>query len=265
LNDFSDLNRTAWETRSHLLGASLRSVLFKGLPDVVNEHLHHWHKKVILGCLQKKEGLKILDAGCGYGRLSIPILETFPNLDITGIDISEKFVELYKENTHHPAFVGTLEKIPAALGTFDYILCITVLMYLEGDSLKKAISNLLFHLEQGGKLILIEPHQSGRFFLTGFGVLTFLRSRIGENTLPTTGRSFRMNEIEHLFGRAGGKVLSEWRLPITSLCILPLTLIGIFLPSRWAKGICRMVSSLDALLGIFKLPSLHVAYVITRN
>ncbi len=265
MNNFSELNRTAWETRSHLWGASLRSVLFKGLPEVVNEHLHHWHKKIVLDAIQKKEGLKILDAGCGYGRLSIPIIEKFPNLDITGIDISEKFVRLYKENTRHPAFVGTLDNIPSRLGTFDYILCITVLMYLKGDSLKKAISDLLFHLEPGGKLILIEPHQSGAFFLTGFGVLTFLRSRIGRNAIPTKGRPFRVNEIEYLFGHAGGRVLSEWRLPMTSLFILPLTLIGKCLPSRLAKGIYRTVSFLDALLGKFKLPSLHVAYLITRD
>ncbi len=232
---------------------------------MVNEHLHHWHLKVVLGSLPRTEGLKILDSGCGYGRISMPILERYPRTDITGVDISEHFVRLYQENTHHPAIVGTLDHLPASLGTFDYILCITVLMYLKGDSLRKAISNLLFHLEPEGKLILIEPHQSGTFFLTGFGVLPFLTARIRRNTIHTQGRPFRMSEIEHLFDRAGGKVLSEWRLPITSLCILPLTLIGKLLPGRLSKGILKMVSSLDKLLGKFKLPSLHVAYLITRN
>ncbi len=265
MENLIEQNRIAWETRSKLLGTSLKSVLFKGLPDVVNEHLHNWHKGLILNIIENKHKLRILDAGCGYGRLSIPIIENFPSLDITGIDISENFVKLYKENTNHPAFVGTVENIPAALGTFDYIICITVLMYLDGENLKKAIANLLFHLEPEGKLILIEPQRSGVPFLTGFGILTFLRHRMGRDAIDTKGRPFRMNEIEHLFGNAGGEVLSEYRLPITSLCILPLTFIGKILPSRLAKGIYKTVSFLDALLSKFKLPSIYVAYLITRN
>ena len=45
---FNDPNKIAWEKRSKLFGTSLKGVLFKGVPDVVNEHVHDWHKKVIL-------------------------------------------------------------------------------------------------------------------------------------------------------------------------------------------------------------------------
>ncbi len=200
-----------------MLGGSLRSVLFKSLPDVVNEHLHNWHKNVILNFLEKKDGLKILDAGCGYGRLSIPIIEKFRGIDITGMEISENFFNLYKGNTNHPAFVEAVQNIPSELGTFDYIICVTVLMYLDGEKLKKAISNLLFHLKPEGKLILIEPDRSGAPFLTGFG---FLRHRMGRDTIDTKGRFFGTDEMEHLFGNAGGKILLERRVPITSFFIV---------------------------------------------
>jgi hypothetical protein len=36
----------------------------------VNEHLHHWHEKLVLGWIKEKEDLRILDVGCKYGRLS---------------------------------------------------------------------------------------------------------------------------------------------------------------------------------------------------
>ena len=254
-----------WELRSQLFRDSLRSVLFKGLPDVVNEHLHNWHKKITLNSIEETGKMKILDVGCGYGRLSIPIIQKFPEVDIIGLDISENYVRLYKENTNRPAFVGAIENIPAELGSFDYIICVTVLMYVDGENLRKAISNLIYHLNPNGKLILIEPHFSGFLFQTGFGILTFLKHRIRKDIINTRGRSFRMNEIENLFINAGGKILSEIRLPITSLLFLPMILIGKLLSKRIAKEIYKVVFLFDTLLGALKLPSIYVFYLITRN
>jgi len=265
LDNLTEQNRIQWELRSQLFGASLRGVLFKGLPDVVNEHLHNWHKKVILDFIEGKDVLKILDAGCGYGRLSIPIIEKFPDVDIKGVDISENYVRLYKENTNHPAFVGSVESFPSELGTFDHIICVTVLMYLDGKNLEEAIFNLLSHLKPDGKLILIEPHFSGYLLQTGFGLLKFLINRIQRDILNTRGRYFRKREIEDFFDNVGGRILSERRLPITSLFILPITLIGKFLPKPMARGIYKVISLFDELLDELKLPSLYIAYFISKN
>lgn len=254
-----------WESRSHLFGASLRSVLFKGLPNAVNEHLHNWQTGILLKYIERKNGLRILDVGCGYGRLSIPIIEKFPGVDIRGVDISENYIKLYQEHTHHFASIGAIENLPAELGTFDYILCITVLMYLNHVNLEKAVSNLIFHLKPGGRLILIEPHCSGKWFQTGFGIFPFLMKRIRPDTVQTGGRSFRGNEIECYVRHAGGKILSENRLPVTSLFFLPMTLCAITLPHGIVKRIFRIVSRLDALSGVFKWPSIYVAYAITKN
>jgi len=261
----TEQNRNAWETRSKLSGTSLKSVLFKGLPDAINEHIHRWHNNLILNIIENKQRLSVLDVGCGYGRLSMPIIEKFPAVNILGIDISEHFIELYKNGTGHPAFVTAVENIPVTLGTFDYIICVTVLMYLDGENLKKAVCNLLFHLNPAGKLILIEPHESGSFFQRGFGLLSWVKGKVLRDFALTRGRSFRTNEIRRLFIDAGGRVLGEYRLPITSLFILPLTLLGRLLPTRLVGGIYRTVSILDALLGKFKLPSIHVAYLIERG
>ena len=265
LNPLNDLNKIAWEKRSRLYGTSLKGVLFKGCPDVVNEHLHDWHKKVILHFIPGKGKFRILDVGCGYGRLSMPLLSQFPGLDMIGLDISETYVTLYKKNTNRPAFMGGIEKLPKELGAFDFILCVTVLMYLDHEKLNQAISNLLFHLKEDGTLILIEPHLSGHSFQTGFGLLTFLVNRDQKATRDTGGRYFRSGEIETLFNHAGGQVLSEWRLPITSLLFVPLTLAGRVLPDGFVKYFCKLISLLDILLGKFKWPSIQVAYLIARD
>jgi 2-polyprenyl-3-methyl-5-hydroxy-6-metoxy-1,4-benzoquinol methylase len=265
VDPLNNSNKIAWEKRSKLFGTSLKGVLFKGVPDVVNEHVHDWHKKVILHSIGGRGELRILDVGCGYGRLSLPIINKFSNLDIIGLDISEYYVTLYKKNTNHPAWIGAIENIPKELGTFDFIICVTVLMYLDHDPLNQAISNLLFHLKRDGKLILIEPHFSGHYFQTWFGLLTFFMKRVQKDTVDTQGRYFRSREIEQRFKHAGGQVLLEWRLPITSLFFGPLTFAGKLLPHGVVKSFCKFISLLDALLGKFELPSIQVAYLIARN
>ena len=149
--------------------------------------------------------------------------------------------------------------------TFDYIICVTVLMYLDHENLGKVVFDLIIHLKPGGRLILIEPHCSGRWFQTGFGIFPLLMTRIRRNTIHTGGRSFRINEIECCVRRAGGKILSENRLPVTSLFFLPMTLCAIMLPHGILKRIFKIVSRFDALSGVFKLPSIYVAYAITKN
>ncbi len=264
MDNLSERNKSEWELRSHLFEASLRGVLFKGLPDVVNEHLHNWHTKVIFDSIQGKDRLKILDVGCGYGRLSIPIIEKFPDADVTGVDIIENYVRLYKENTNHPAFVGAVENLPTELGTFDYIICVTVLMYLDGRNLKKAILNLLFHLRPEGKLILIEPHHSGILFQTGFRMVTLLMERMRPATVNTGGRFFAENEIENLINSAGGKIILEKRIPVSSLCFLPMAFSGVVLPDKVSRRICKFIARFDDLTGGLKLPSISVAYVATK-
>jgi 2-polyprenyl-3-methyl-5-hydroxy-6-metoxy-1,4-benzoquinol methylase len=258
-------NRVAWEARSKLFGASLRSVLFKGLPDAVNEHLDKWHKDIILHSIKNKNELRILDVGCGYGRLSSLILERFSEAEILGIDMCENYVKLYVERMGRPAWVERIENIPDRLGTFDYIICVTVLMYLDLENLRKAISNLLAHLKPDGTLVLIEPDSSGKPFQTGFGLLTSLSNRLGGKVAETGGRYFRPGEIKGLFNLAGGGIVSEERLPFTSLFFLPIALIGQLLSKRMSKKIYGWVSVFDALLGGLKLPSIYVAYLISRK
>jgi SAM-dependent methyltransferase len=207
----------------------------------------------------------MLDVGCGYGRLSMAIIERFPDVDLTGVDISENYVSLYKKNTSQPAFVGAIENFPAELGTFDWIICITVLMYVDDENLGRAIDHLFLHLKPGGKLILIEPHYSGTHFQTVFWILPLLMKRIRRDTVNTGGRSFKGNKLEDLLRNAGGKILSENRIPVTSFCFLLMALFGIMLPNRVAKGIFKMISRLDDLLGMLKLPSIYVAYVVTKD
>ena len=78
------INVAEWEKRSKMFGSSPKGVLFKGLPDIFNEYIHNWQLNRILSEIDtKSKEINILDIGCGYGRISMPILEIFPQTKIT--------------------------------------------------------------------------------------------------------------------------------------------------------------------------------------
>ena len=193
------------------------------------------------------------------------MIDKFPDAEIVGIDMCENYVKLYLERTGRTAWVERIEKLPDELGTFDYILCVTVLMYLNLENLGKSISNLLAHLKPDGTLILIEPDSSGKPLQTGFGLLTFLINRVAGRDVETGGRCFRSKEMRRLFSLAGGQIVSEERLPFTSLFFLPMAFIGQLLSEGMSKRIYRVVSVFDALLGGLPLPSIYVAYLIRKK
>ena len=123
---------------------------------------------------QVKDGDKILDVGCGNGRL----IEAFKNKHINyiGIDNSYKLIKLAKEkygpqnfqfSPASPSEAGRaifnfqflvcdlleLDKLP--LQKFDYIFCVAVLHHIPGEDLRlKVLKNLKEKLADNGKIIL---------------------------------------------------------------------------------------------------------------
>jgi len=260
-------NNTEWEKRSLLYGRSLRSVLFKGMPEIINGHIHEWHVRAVLNNIAAKEGLRILDVGCGYGRITLPILSKFPGAEILGLDTSDNFVKLYKETTKQKAIRGTLENIPQDIGEFDYILCVTVLMYVSEQQVIPTLNRLVKYLKPGGKLILIEPLIYIRFFLRLFGLVDFVERQLRRTRHPvdTGGRYFRKSDIETYASACHCSIESTLGMPFTTLFILPLNVIGKLCPASFTKLVLKIFTWTDGRLSRLGLPSLYAAYVISRK
>lgn len=255
-------NKEIWEKRSILLGDHINSVLFQGMPDVANEHFHASHLNFIFECLKDgKPTMRILDIGCGYGRISLPLVKKFPQAQISGIDISPNYVKLYRENTHRDAFIGAVDSIPPDTGTFDYIIVVTVLMYLPENKLKDAFSGLFAHLNPSGKIILIEPSKSGIIFQTGCGLTKLLRKN---SKINTGGKCFSASEIPTAVCQAGGIVIREEHIPATTFFFLLIYVVAKTLPRNWACIFSRGLTLLDGLLKNRKLPTLWSFYLIEK-
>ena len=78
---------------------------------------------------------RILDAGCGIGRLRRPLLEHFPRAEYVGLEVSEYLCRRYGwERCGIEDYRSTTR--------FDLVICYDVLQYLEEAAAARALANL---------------------------------------------------------------------------------------------------------------------------
>ncbi|MDE1831194.1 MAG: class I SAM-dependent methyltransferase [Thaumarchaeota archaeon] len=111
----------------------------------------HWKEEIIKRIIKCDS---VLDLACGTGLLTFKIVEKFPDANITGIDITEGYLNKAKSKLKPPHKISFLlydaEKMN--LGTkFDCIISSYIPKYCITKIL---IERCLCHLNPGGKIIL---------------------------------------------------------------------------------------------------------------
>jgi SAM-dependent methyltransferase len=102
-----------------------------------------------------KPGLRVLDAGCGNGRL----LGAFKNkpIEYLGVDSSEKLIKAARKNYPDNKFVvGDILKLDAIPDdNFDYIFCLAVLQHIPSEKLRRrALEEMRNKLSPDGQIII---------------------------------------------------------------------------------------------------------------
>ncbi|MDO8592654.1 MAG: class I SAM-dependent methyltransferase [bacterium] len=115
-----------------------------------------------------KDGDRVLDAGCGNGRLAGALADK--KINYLGVDSSQKLIKFARENyvreiASSPitaprndkrflvADILKLNKLPEK--DFDYIFCAAVLHHLPGEDLRlKALEQMKNKLKPDGKIII---------------------------------------------------------------------------------------------------------------
>lgn len=133
------------------------TVTEKNLDQIYEENLHFWdeawnrvtkpHKELpklpyiheLTRKLKKYQVKKVLDLGCGSGWLSIFISKY--GFEVTGVDIAKPAIELGKtwaneDNANVNFLVGDLLNLPFKEGSFDAIVCNSVLEHFRFDQAK---------------------------------------------------------------------------------------------------------------------------------
>jgi ubiquinone/menaquinone biosynthesis C-methylase UbiE len=104
------------------------------------------------------EPAKVLDLGCGTGRLLERLATKFPHLRGTGLDLSPKMLRMARlSNRHHPRLIyveGKAEALPFGEGQFDAVFnTISFLHYLEPQQVLKEVARVL---KPGGHFYLVD-------------------------------------------------------------------------------------------------------------
>ncbi|MEA3495305.1 MAG: class I SAM-dependent methyltransferase [Bacteroidota bacterium] len=124
----------------------------------------HVHKELKKLRASFKDGIKVLDAGAGFGQYSYFILRKFKNAIVKGIDISQSHVEkannFVKECDYKNAEFtqGDLTKFDSDKD-FDLIISVDVMEHIEDD--RKVFSNFYSALKKGGMLLVSTPSDKG--------------------------------------------------------------------------------------------------------
>jgi len=119
---------------------------------------------IIFENLDLSGGEKILEIGCGRGFYLNVLSKVFPKLDITGIDLNEKYLSVAKRfinNNKVKLIKADATKLPFANKTFDRIIATEILEHIPND--QKAISEIYRVLKPGGMVMVTVPNTNYPF------------------------------------------------------------------------------------------------------
>ncbi len=148
-----------------------------------------------------RDGLNILEIGCGNGITAIELASRF-NINITGIDFSQKMIEEAKKIASNYRLKGTVNflvgdvrNLPNFTLKFDLVYTERVLINLpDWSSQSQAIIDITKLIVNGGSYIMCENSQDG------LDKINFLRQKVGLSCIiaPWHNRYFKENELEGL-------------------------------------------------------------------
>ncbi|NLA13285.1 MAG: methyltransferase domain-containing protein [Tissierellia bacterium] len=146
----------------------------------------------------KNDGIKVLDLGCGTGELIFELTNKFNNLEVTGIDFSEKMIEISKKrNPSAKHLQMDASELYILDSKYDIIVCThSMPYYKEPKNVFKHLNNLL---SDEGKLFV--GFASGDSIYDKF-ILGFVKLTTGKANYPSDNEFramiFPFFEVENL-------------------------------------------------------------------
>ena len=108
-----------------------------------------------------KNGMKVLDVGCGMAHLLYEFTQAVPGIEVTGLDISDYALEHAKEEIRDRLVKGEAQELPFEDDSFDLVISLTTLHNLRIYDLKKAVQEIK-RVSKGNSYIMVESYRNDR-------------------------------------------------------------------------------------------------------
>jgi ubiquinone/menaquinone biosynthesis C-methylase UbiE len=157
--------KSYWEKRAKNNVASgdlnLAAVCYYGMPNWYNTFFGYFHKKAFIDMRRvvKSNVEKMLEVGCGTGRISRFMASKEPNTDVNGygIDISVDMLKRAKRNFIGGSFARmSATDLHFQNEIFDLVFSSTVIQHIPYDDQEKAIKEICRVTKKNGYVIILE-------------------------------------------------------------------------------------------------------------
>jgi len=194
-----------------------------------HEENHWWFKGTrkilftLLNKFEKRENLKVLDAGCGTGII-VKNLEKYG--EAQGIDISDEAIKFCKERNINVE-KGSVEELPFEDNTFDLITSIDVIYHKWVNDDKKALQEINRTLKPDGRLLIQVASYN------------FMKSNHDEAVF--TERRYTKKQLRNLLEQSGFKIE---KITYSNTILFPIALIKRLTEKKKQESEVKPVSNL---------------------
>ena len=220
-----------------------RTKAFYRLLDAV--FLRSWYVRRTLRQLVEAAGpgpVRVLDAGTGFGQYAWWLVDTFPNVLVTAVDVKDEYLRranTFVAQTPHAGRVA-FEKADLTLpleydDAFDIALSVDVMEHIEED--RAVFENVRAALKPGGFLIVNTPSDQGGSGVTEDGGESFIGEHVRDGyplaelveKLETAG--LEVTERTYTYGPVGSaawRLLVKWPIQALNKSFLTAPLVGLW-------------------------------------
>ena len=204
--------------------------------------------------------VSVLDAGTGFGQYAYWLVDTFPNVDVTAVDVKDDYLARAQTFMAQTPYAGRVVFENADLtlpleyeDAFDLALSVDVMEHIEDD--RAVFRHVLAALKPGGVFIVNTPSDQGGSGVTEEGEESFIGEHVRDGyplaelteKLETAG--LEVIETDYAYGPAGSaawRLLVKWPIQALNASWLAAPLVGAWYAAAGPVGLALNAVDLRA-------------------
>jgi len=179
---------------------------YKGKDGLDRSRANMLEVDVLEGFLGLPAGSRLIELGCGVGRLALPLLKK--GYKVTGVDISRESLSALEELAKKRGLGASLEAVEANFndvvyeGVFDGAYCASTVHLLADtpEGRHEVFKNLVLSVKEGGVVVVSQPNPFNPLF-----ILYLIFSRSVSWGVEKAFLRYNLSNLKALFSNSGLK------------------------------------------------------------